>query len=97
MAVKRRKNPASVLEVHPLNLQSVVDVEIWHEPENGCYVTRIPVLFNISSFGDSEEEALDSTAEMLVGWIAAMEAEGKKIPLSKKALAELKQAVADWS
>lgn len=94
MAVKRRENPVSVLEVHPLNQQGAVEVEIWYEAESKAYVTRIPKLFNISSFGSSEEEALDSTAEMVAGWIAAMEAEGKKIPLSRGALAELKKAVA---
>ncbi len=97
MAVKRRENPASVLEVHPLNQQGAVEVEIWYEAESKAYVTRIPQLFDISSYGRSEEEALDSTAEMLAGWIAAMEAEGKKIPLSRAALAELKKTVADWA
>jgi len=97
MAVKRRENPAPVLEVHPLNQQEAVEVEIWYEAESKAYVTRVPKLFNISTFGSSEEAALDSTAEMLAGWIAAMEAEGKKIPLSRGALGELKKTVADWA
>lgn len=95
MEVKRRENPASVLEIHPLNRQGAVEVEIWYEAESKAYVTRIPQLFDISSYGRSEEEALDRTAEMLAGWIAAMEAEGKKLPLSRGALAELKKAIAD--
>lgn len=94
MAVKRRKNPASVVEIHPLNLQNAVEVEIWFERDSGFYVTQVPKLFNISSCGKSEEEALDSTAEMLSGWIATMEAEKKKIPLSRGELAELKKALA---
>ena len=97
MAVKRRENPVSMLEVHPLNQQEAVEVEIWYDAESKAYVTRVPKLFDISTFGSSEEAALDSTAEMLAGWIGAMEAEGKKIPLSRGALGELKKAVADWA
>lgn len=97
MAVKRRKNPASVVEAHPLNGLDFLTVELYWDNEGREYVTRIPGLFNISTGGATEEESLDNTAEMLVGWMDAMEEVGTKIPLTKAQIREVRQALQDWA
>lgn len=93
MAVKRRKNPASVVEAHPLNQLDFLTVELYWDNEGREYVTRIPELLNISTCGASEEEALDNTAEMLVGWMDAMEDVGTRIPLTKAQVREVRQTL----
>jgi len=47
----------------------------------------------MSSFSDTEQEALQMTAEMIRGYIESMEARGMPIPLSPAKLNELKRLV----
>lgn len=58
-----------------------------------AFVTFVKELHRMSTFGGSEEEALDNTAEMIRGYIKSMETNRKKIRLSAARLAELKGAV----
>jgi predicted RNase H-like HicB family nuclease len=50
-------------------------------------------LHGMSTFGDTERDALDNTGEMIRGYIQSMEANGKKIPLTPADLLELKRVV----
>jgi predicted RNase H-like HicB family nuclease len=62
-------------------------------PKHGPPAHGRPVkeLRKMSSFGDSEEAALDNTAEMIRGYIRSMEAQHKRIPLPAAKLTDLKQ------
>lgn len=59
----------------------------------GSFVTYVKKLHGMSTYGETELEALENTAEMIRGHIKSMEANGKKIPLSSRKLNELKQIV----
>jgi predicted RNase H-like HicB family nuclease len=50
-------------------------------------------LHGMSTFGNTELAALENTAEMIRGYLKSMQAHHRKIPLSKKKLAELEQIV----
>ncbi len=94
MPVVRRKNPAMIIEAHPLNQLDFLTVEIYWDNESRCYVTRIPELFNISTQGGDEEAALDMTVDQLLGWLQFMEDKGKKIPLTKAQIRKVREVLA---
>ncbi len=48
--------------------------------EAGAWVTYVPALDNISTFGNSREEALANTRELIEGYIEAADKEGMEIP-----------------
>jgi len=49
------------------------------DPEDKAWVTFVPALDHISTFGESREEALEKTRELIIGYLearAAAETEG---------------------
>jgi predicted RNase H-like HicB family nuclease len=78
---------------HPLAVTDVVTIEMEYDAVAAEFVTYVKELHRMSSFGKTEAAALDSTAEMIRGYIKSMEANHKKIPLSSKKLLELKRIV----
>jgi len=76
---------------HPLASTEAVTIEMEYDADAKAFVTYVKELHNMSSFGESEEAALDSTAEMIRGYIRSMEAQRKRIPLSAAKLAGLKR------
>jgi predicted RNase H-like HicB family nuclease len=93
MAVMRRKNPASVAEVHVLNALEFLRVEMWWEDESRAWVTRVPVLNGISDFGKTEEEALDRTATMILVALDGMEEDGVKPPFTTAQVRQIREAL----
>jgi predicted RNase H-like HicB family nuclease len=78
---KSRRSAEAAVKSHPLNDLDFLDVEI--EFDGQAWVTSVPQLYNISTFGDTPEEALDNTSEMLVGWLKSMVDRGEPVPLSR--------------
>jgi len=78
---------------HPLAVTKVVTIDMEYDEEAKTFVTYVRELHRMSTFGKTESAALDNTAEMIRGYIKAMEANGKKIPLSATKLSELKHVV----
>ncbi len=78
---------------HPLASTNVVTIDMEYDVDSESYVTFVKELHGMSSFGSTEIEALEATGEMIRGYIRSMEANGHKIPLSSKKLAELKKLV----
>lgn len=78
---------------HPLAETKAVTIDMEFDEETGSFVTYVKELHGMSTFGDSEMEALDNTAEMIRGYIKSMEANHKKIPLTAARLAALKRLV----
>ena len=78
---------------HPLAETKAVTVEMEFEDESNCFVTYVNELHGMSTFGKTELDALNNTAEMIRGYIKSMEANRKKIPLTAAKLAELKGLV----
>ncbi|MCZ2079027.1 MAG: type II toxin-antitoxin system HicB family antitoxin [Bryobacteraceae bacterium] len=90
----RRANP-SVIARHPVNeLDLTIRIEWDGDTKN--WVTYVPELNNISTFGQTELEALDNTAEMIMGFIEASERQGLRLPLSERELAKIRSALAGY-
>ena len=78
---------------HPLAKTKVITIEMEYDQDAESFVTFVKELRRMSSFGETESEALDNTAEMIRGYIKSMEANRKKIPLAAAKLSELKRLV----
>ncbi len=78
---------------HPLAMTEVVTMELDHDAAAKSFVTVVKELHGISTFGDSEFEALEMTSEMIRGYIQSMEQRGMRIPLGEIELVELKHIV----
>lgn len=96
MAVTRRKNPASVAEVHPLNALEFLKVEMWWEDESRAWVTNVPALNGISDCGATEQEALDRTALLILVALDGMEEDGVRFPWSVGQVRELRRVLEDY-
>jgi len=63
------------------------------EWDGTSWVTSIPELFGISTYGRTQREALDNTREMLLGWLDTMERLKLAIPLSSSDVEEIRMAL----
>jgi predicted RNase H-like HicB family nuclease len=88
-----RTPDARAYETHPLVQTSAVTVEMEFDEDSNSFVTYVKELGGISTFGKTELDALNQTAEMIRGYVKSMEANRKKIPLSAAKLSELKDVV----
>ena len=50
------------------------------DPEANAWVTYVPALDHISTFGDTREEALANTRELILGYLEATAKEGMPMP-----------------
>lgn len=50
------------------------------DAEDSVWVTYVPVLNNLSTFGETREEALTNTQEAILGYIEAAKKEGIPLP-----------------
>jgi predicted RNase H-like HicB family nuclease len=55
-------------------------VIVYRDPDDDVWVTHVPDLGDISTFGDTREEALEHTREAIAGYIEAAAKEGLPIP-----------------
>jgi len=70
-----------------------IRVEIEKDSATKAYVTYIPALGNISTFGDTLEIALDHTREMLLTYIISMDDDGLPLPFSKAEVKRLRRVL----
>jgi len=64
------------------------------DPEEECWVTFVPSLDDISTWGKSKEEALENTREAIAGYLEALNKEGLPLPPSRSVeIAEVVVAV----
>jgi predicted RNase H-like HicB family nuclease len=78
---------------HPLVTTKVLTIDMEYDEEAEAFVTYVKELHGMSTFGETEQAALDNTAEMIRGYIKSMEANRKRVPLSAARLGELKRLV----
>ncbi len=57
-----------------------------YDKEENVYITHVPALDNISTFGTTRGEALDNTREAILGYIEAAQKEGLPLPGEDNAL-----------
>ena len=50
------------------------------DPEDQVWVTYVPALNHLSTFGDTREAALEQTREAIMGYLEVAEAEGIAVP-----------------
>ena len=50
------------------------------DPEDQVWVTYVPVLDHLSTFGETREEALENTKEAILGYLEAAAKEGIPVP-----------------
>jgi predicted RNase H-like HicB family nuclease len=67
----------------------VLPVEMKWEEEAAQWVTYVPALNNISTFGPTQTEALARTRAMMRDYIESMDAEGLSLPLTEAERREL--------
>ncbi len=59
-----------------------------YDPEAQLWVTFVPALDYISTYGETREEALEQTRELIAGYLEAAAQEGIPVP-SESSAAEL--------
>lgn len=74
-------------------MTQAVTIELEYDAAAKSFVTFARELDRISTFGQTEAEALDNTAEMTRAYIQAMQANRLRIPLTAAKLAELERVV----
>jgi predicted RNase H-like HicB family nuclease len=74
---------------HPL--AKTVDMEF--DEESGVFVTFVKELHGMSTYGTTELDALNATAEMIRGYLSSMESNHKKVPLGGAKLTALKRVI----
>lgn len=62
------------------------------DPEADSWVTYVPTLNGLSTFGKTKEEALTNTREAILGYLEAAEKEGLRLPAPAE-LVDLEVAV----
>ena len=50
------------------------------DPEDNVWVTYVPTLNGISTFGDTREEAIEMTREAILGYLESLEQLGLPLP-----------------
>jgi predicted RNase H-like HicB family nuclease len=70
-----------------------IRVEIEKDASTKAYVTYVPALGNLSTFGTTLEEALDHTRDMLLTYIVSMDDDGMPLPFSKAEVKRLRRAL----
>jgi predicted RNase H-like HicB family nuclease len=63
------------------------------DSKTDSWVTCVPELNDISTFGATQEEALDHTREMVVGYIRSMQDVGLPLPLRPAAIRRILEAL----
>ncbi|HEX9735875.1 MAG TPA: type II toxin-antitoxin system HicB family antitoxin [Thermoanaerobaculia bacterium] len=65
------------------------------DPEDSVWVSHVPALNALSTFGDTREEALANTREAIQGYVEAAAKEGIALPSERQVeLLDLEVAVA---
>lgn len=54
-------------------------VFVEHDPSEKAWVTYVPALDHLSTFGSTRDEALENTREAILGYLEAAEKEGIKL------------------
>jgi predicted RNase H-like HicB family nuclease len=91
--VRTRKNPA-ITQTHPLAQMADLTVRMEWDEETESWVTYVPQLNNISTFGRTQEEALAHTRELVIGYIDTMQEKRLRLPLTPSAIRRVREALA---
>lgn len=90
---RKHGNSALALESHPLPRLRSITVKLEWDPETRNWMSFIPELNNISTFGKTQEEALEHTRDLLRGYLETCEAHGFHLPLTQQQIHEIRAVV----
>ena len=90
---RKHGNAALALESHPLARLRSITVKLEWDPETANWMSFIPELNNISTFGKTQEEALEHTRDLLRGYLETCEAHGCHLPLTQQQIHEIRTVV----
>ena len=57
-------------------------IEIEWDPEDHVWTAQVPTLNNLSTYGDTYQDAVDKCREAILGFLEASEKEGLPLPLN---------------
>ena len=57
-------------------------IEIEWDPEDRVWTAQVPALNNLSTYGDTYQEAVDKCREAMLGFFEASDKEGLPLPLN---------------
>ena len=58
-------------------------IEIEWDPEDHVWTAQVPILNNLSTYGDTYQEAVDKCREAILGFFEASEKESLPLPLNQ--------------
>jgi predicted RNase H-like HicB family nuclease len=90
---RKRGYAPNTLEDHPLITLRSITVKLEWDPETRHWMTFIPELNKLSTFGKTREEALEHTRDLLRGYLETCQAHALRLPLTQKQIQEIRAAV----
>jgi len=88
-ASRKHGNASLALATHPLVRLRSITIKLEWDPETANWMSFIPELNNISTFGKTQEEALEHTRDLLRGYLETCEAHGFHLPLTQEQIHEI--------
>jgi predicted RNase H-like HicB family nuclease len=70
-----------------------IQVEVDTDHRNKAFVTYVPELNNISTFGETLEDAMEHTRDMILTYIVSMDDDGLQLPYSKAEIKRLRRTL----
>lgn len=70
-------------EYEPMRTQRFTVLLTW-DAEESVWVTSVPALNYLSTFGDTREQAIENTREAVLGYLETAQREGIPIPASDR-------------
>jgi|HubBroStandDraft_1064217.scaffolds.fasta_scaffold2268235_1 predicted RNase H-like HicB family nuclease len=83
----------SIPDDHPLAHLEGVTVQMERDVESGAWVTDVPELNGISTFGETQEQALDSTRDMILAYLESVEDLQLPVPLGRDEIRKIRTLV----
>lgn len=68
-------------------------MEVEKDAQQKVYVTYVPELGNISTFGETLEHALEYTRDLILTYIVSMDDDGLPLPFSKTETKRLRKVL----
>lgn len=78
---------------HPLAHLEGITVQMEWDAESGVWVTYVPELNGISTFGETQGQALESTRDMILAYLQSVEELQLRIPLGRDEVRKIRTAL----
>src|ERR1700691_3322412 len=79
----------------PLAHLESITVQMERDAESGAWVTYVPELNGISTFGETQEQALERTRDMILAYLESVEELQLPIPLGTDEVRKIRTSLAN--